>query len=189
VFTAVPDCTEIGIDKGIAHHTCAPLFTVVDSGLSSNCRQLTKKAILRTLRDVVLQFRQKLRADERTRTAFLLQLRVIGQAFQGCAGGCKSRISKRLPLLRVAACFASYCVPGGVKVCQALRYGVSANIVSCTLKTYPELVVSHCTLTTAKEICPSSNVLTPSYDSGTSTLENTMIAPRDIPDACRYANV
>jgi hypothetical protein len=88
-------------------------------------------------------------------------------------------------LLRVAP----DCVPGGVKVCQALRYGVSANIVPYALKTYPELVVSQCTLTTAKEICPSSNVLTPSYDSGTSTLENTMIAPRDIPDACRYANV
>jgi hypothetical protein len=31
-------------------------------------------------------------------------LRVITQALQGCAGGCKSRISRRLSLLRVAAC-------------------------------------------------------------------------------------
>jgi hypothetical protein len=34
----------------------------------------------------------------------LLQLRVIGHAWQGCAGGCKSPIPKRLSLLRVAAC-------------------------------------------------------------------------------------
>ena len=56
MFTAVPDCTEIGMDKGIAHHICAPLFTVVEPGLSSNCRQLPEKAILRTLRDVVPNF-------------------------------------------------------------------------------------------------------------------------------------
>ena len=58
------------------HHTYAPLFTVVEPGLWSNCRQLPEKAILRTQRDVVLQFRQKLRADEQTRTADLPQLRV-----------------------------------------------------------------------------------------------------------------
>jgi hypothetical protein len=46
---------------------------------------LPEKAILRTLLDVVLQFQQKLGADERTRTAFLLQLRVITQALQGFA--------------------------------------------------------------------------------------------------------
>ena len=34
----------------------------------------------------------------------LLQLRVITQALQGFAGGCKSRISKRLSLLWLAAC-------------------------------------------------------------------------------------
>jgi hypothetical protein len=34
----------------------------------------------------------------------LLQLRVITQALQGCAGACKSRISRRLSLLPVAAC-------------------------------------------------------------------------------------
>src|SRR5829696_1315032 len=31
-------------------------------------------------------------------------LRVITQALQGCAGDCKSRISRRLSLLRVAEC-------------------------------------------------------------------------------------
>src|SRR5918993_3111985 len=45
-----------------------------------------------------------LRADERTRTADLLQLRVIHQALQGYARGCKCRIFRRLSLLRVAAC-------------------------------------------------------------------------------------
>src|SRR5215211_3325767 len=44
------------------------------------------------------------RADERTRTADLISLRVIHQALQGLAQDCKSRISKRLSLLRVAAC-------------------------------------------------------------------------------------
>jgi hypothetical protein len=44
------------------------------------------------------------RADERTRTAFLLRLRVIIQALQGRAQACKYRISKRLSLLRFAVC-------------------------------------------------------------------------------------
>src|SRR5919107_6365824 len=43
------------------------------------------------------------RADERTRTALLLQLRVFGRASQGLARGCKSRIFRRLSLLPVAA--------------------------------------------------------------------------------------
>jgi hypothetical protein len=34
----------------------------------------------------------------------LLQLRVIGHALQGCAGGCKSRIFKRVSILWFAAC-------------------------------------------------------------------------------------
>ena len=37
---------------------------------------------------------EKKRADERTRTADLLQLRVCDQALQGFARACKSRISK-----------------------------------------------------------------------------------------------
>jgi hypothetical protein len=72
VFTAAPECTKISMDERIVHHTCARLFTVVENGLSSNCRQSPEKAILRTLLDVVLQFLQNLGADERTRTAFLL---------------------------------------------------------------------------------------------------------------------
>ena len=36
--------------------------------------------------------RRRQRPDERTRTAHLLQLRVITQALQGCAEDCKCRI-------------------------------------------------------------------------------------------------
>jgi hypothetical protein len=46
----------------------------------------------------------KERADERTRTADLVSLGVIGRALQGFAQACKSRISRRLSLLRFAAC-------------------------------------------------------------------------------------
>src|SRR5215204_4352632 len=49
-------------------------------------------------------FAGKKRVDERTRTAFLLQLRVISHALLGFARACKSRITKPLSLLRVAAC-------------------------------------------------------------------------------------
>jgi hypothetical protein len=43
------------------------------------------------------------RADERTRTADLISLRVISQALQVIAGAYKSRISRRVSLLRRAA--------------------------------------------------------------------------------------
>jgi hypothetical protein len=46
----------------------------------------------------------KERADERTRTADLISLRVIIQVLQGLAQGCKSRISKRVSLLCLAPC-------------------------------------------------------------------------------------
>jgi hypothetical protein len=44
------------------------------------------------------------RADERTRTADLISLRVISQVLQGFARACNSRISKPVSLLRFAAC-------------------------------------------------------------------------------------
>ena len=47
---------------------------------------------------------EKQRAGERTRTADLLQLRVIHQALQRVARGCKSRISKPISLLWFAEC-------------------------------------------------------------------------------------
>src|SRR5829696_2650281 len=46
----------------------------------------------------------KRRADERTRTAYPCSLRVITQALQGCAGACKSRISKGVSFLYLAEC-------------------------------------------------------------------------------------
>jgi hypothetical protein len=46
----------------------------------------------------------KKRADEQTRTADLISLRVIGHTLQGCAEVCKLRISKGLSLLRLALC-------------------------------------------------------------------------------------
>jgi len=46
----------------IHEHHCSPLSKL---GCRHNCRQLPEKAILRTLRDVVLQFQQKLGGDER----------------------------------------------------------------------------------------------------------------------------
>jgi hypothetical protein len=46
----------------------------------------------------------KKRADERIRTAFLLQLRVIIHVLQAVARACKSRISKPVPFLRFALC-------------------------------------------------------------------------------------
>ena len=45
------------------------------------------------------------RADERARTADLLQLRVISHALQGFAQACKSRIPKPLSFLRLALCW------------------------------------------------------------------------------------
>ena len=45
-----------------------------------------------------------MRADERTRTADLISLRVIGHVLQGLAQECKSRISKPFALLWLALC-------------------------------------------------------------------------------------
>jgi hypothetical protein len=44
------------------------------------------------------------RAEERTRTADPISLRVIGQALQGFAGDCKSRIFRGVSFLRLAEC-------------------------------------------------------------------------------------
>src|SRR5215216_4296337 len=57
-----------------------------------------------SLSDYSAYLRRIERADERTRTAYPCSLRVIIHALQGCAEACKCRISKRLFLLRVAAC-------------------------------------------------------------------------------------
>src|SRR3712207_8426953 len=49
-------------------------------------------------------------AEERTRTADLLQLRVIGQALRGCAGVCKDRKSTRLNSSHANISYAVFCL-------------------------------------------------------------------------------
>ena len=74
------------------------------------------------------------RADERTRTADLLQLRVITHSLQGFAGACKSPIFRRLSLLWVAAC------------CTVLRsrwYQSGINITHVGEQDPPGPVVTH----------------------------------------------
>ena len=51
------------------------------------------------------------RADERTRTADLISLRVSQWVLLGFAGSCKSRISKGLCFLRLAACLHRIALP------------------------------------------------------------------------------
>jgi hypothetical protein len=60
---------------------------------------------LRFLR-FTLQMATKRRADERTRTADLISLRVISQALQGLAQGGMCRISKPVPLFCLAQSWA-----------------------------------------------------------------------------------
>jgi hypothetical protein len=71
--------------------------------------------------------RKKLRADEPIRTADLLQLRVMHQALQGCAGGCKCRIFRGVSLLRLAECctvLRSRWYQSGIKPFEKLWSGV-----------------------------------------------------------------
>ena len=53
--------------------------------------------------EVLVPVRRVRRADERTRTADLISLRVIYHALQRFAQGCKGLTPKRLSLRRVAA--------------------------------------------------------------------------------------
>src|SRR5215204_5285954 len=71
---------------------------------SAGCGKLAPAMVPRPLwiPEFFLQIARKQRADERTRTADLLQLRVISQALQGFALACKYRISRRFSLLRLA---------------------------------------------------------------------------------------
>jgi hypothetical protein len=62
-----------------------------------------------------LQIETKGRADERTRTADLISLRVISQALQGLARTCKSPILSGF-LFSSLPWVAPYCVPGGIRV-------------------------------------------------------------------------
>jgi hypothetical protein len=55
------------------------------------------------------------RADERTRTADLISLRVIIHVLLGFAQDCETRISKPI-LFSALPCIATYCAPSGVRV-------------------------------------------------------------------------
>jgi hypothetical protein len=65
--------------------------------------------------DVLVPVQSVQSADERTRTAGLISLRVISQALQGCAQGCKCRISKGILFSRLPT-IAGYCVRVRVKL-------------------------------------------------------------------------
>src|SRR5215210_669968 len=67
-----------------------------------NLRLVAEPASRRSGSQYPAHLRHKRRADEWTRTAYSCSLRVITQALQGIARTCKTRISKRLSLLRVA---------------------------------------------------------------------------------------
>jgi hypothetical protein len=72
--------------------------------LSDWCQKARISHALSNVLHVLPAKQHFLRADERTRTADLLQLRVITQALQGFAQPCKSRISKPISFLSLAAC-------------------------------------------------------------------------------------
>src|SRR5215211_1397086 len=84
-------------------YSCGRNIVLAKLGLQYVCSNLGWKEFCRTYD--FLQIATKPRADEQTRTADLISLRVIIHALQGIAGACKSRISKPLSLLR----FAAYC--------------------------------------------------------------------------------
>jgi hypothetical protein len=69
------------------------------------------------------------RADERIRTAFLLQLRVIGQALLRVAQVCKSRIFKGFSFL----CLAESCTVLRSRWCQS---GVRSMWITCRRLVY-----------------------------------------------------
>jgi hypothetical protein len=65
---------------------------------------VTEKSTALPCRENSAYLRRLERADERTRTADPISLRVITHALQGVAQVCKSRISKPISFLRLAGC-------------------------------------------------------------------------------------
>jgi hypothetical protein len=69
------------------------------------CPTAAKPSIIPLGPFIFLQdLQEKQRADERTRTANVISLRVITQALHGFARGCKARISKGVSFLRLDPC-------------------------------------------------------------------------------------
>jgi hypothetical protein len=76
------------------------------------------------------------RADERTRTADLVSLRVINRVLQGFAGGCKTRIPRPVSLL----CLALRCSVLRSRWCQS-GVGVPVAVSYLTVSGRPQLAV------------------------------------------------
>ena len=88
-------------------------------------------------------------ADERTRTAVLISLRVIGQVLRGVVPACKSRIPKGISLLRLAQCctvLRSRWYQNGIKSVLVFAYRHLPPLVlarshraSLVLRSYPRV--------------------------------------------------
>jgi hypothetical protein len=103
----------------------------------------------------LLDLQVKRRADERTRTAHLISLRVINIALQRVAHGCKCPLSKPLSFLRLALCctvLRSRWYQSGVKS----PWDTRCRFLSCTCR-MPTLVRS--TLCNVPECSPISALL------------------------------
>jgi hypothetical protein len=72
-------------------------------GVVSKCSRISIRRPLPRF-DYSAYLSRFVRADERTRTADLPSLRVIGQALQGCAGNCKCRIFRGVSFSCLAPC-------------------------------------------------------------------------------------
>jgi hypothetical protein len=98
--------------RGFAYTTCCspqPLVARQCQGRSFGivyCLRTADKALDTNIVDFsfLRDLQENQRADERTRTAYPCSLRVVGQALQGFAEGCKHRISKRVSFLCLAPC-------------------------------------------------------------------------------------
>src|SRR5215210_6151996 len=98
--------------RGFAYANCCTLQPLVARqcpgggfGIVYCCPTAAKTSIIPLGPFIFLRdLQKKQRADERTRTADLISLRVIYLALQGFAEACKCRIYKPLSFLRIAAC-------------------------------------------------------------------------------------
>jgi hypothetical protein len=98
--------------RGFAYATCCTLQPLVASRCRGQgfrivycCPTAANPSIIPLGLFCFLQdLQEKQRADERTRTADLISLRVITQALQGCAGDCNSRIFRGVSFPCLAEC-------------------------------------------------------------------------------------
>ena len=81
---------------------------------------------------------QRTEADERTRTADLVSLRVIHHVLQGCAEACKSRISKPVSFLRLALC----CTVLRSRWCQSGVRRTGDRLLGAALTRWVDIAIS-----------------------------------------------